>query len=159
MMGTGGVCWYLGADGVWIEPAVPDAEEGQSTGEAAAQLAGELGCVLVTDVPADVDPRAGERVDDACVGAVLDYMDGFPEELASQVTQFSAASEASVSCGLESGVTVLLGEPTDISSKASVVLKLCETYQDQITYINVRTPSSPTFRRVDSENVQSSPEE
>ncbi len=154
-----GVCWYLGSDGVWIEPVATSEVEGQSTTEAAQEIATELGCILISDAPSDTEPVAGEAVDDEVVSAVLDYMNSLPEELSSQITQFTASSEASLTCALSNGVTILLGEATSISSKATVILTLLEEYADQITYINVRTPSNPSFRRVDSENVQSSSNE
>ena len=151
-----GVCWYLGSDGVWIEPVATSEVEGQSTNEAAQEIATELGCILISDASSDVEPVAGEQADDGTIEAVLTYMSSLPEELSSQITQFTASSESNLSCALSSGVTILLGEATSISSKASVILTLLEEYADQITYINVRSPSNPSFRRVDSENVQSS---
>ncbi len=155
VIGGGSVSWYLSDEGIWLEPVATSETEGLSALEVGQQAANELGCILVSDTPSSIDPVAGEMTDDAVLEAILEYMAGLPESLSSQIVQFTASSEANLTCALSDGITILLGEPEDIDIKGSVVNSLLEQYADQITYINVRTPSNPSFRRVDSENVQS----
>ena len=47
-----------------------------------------------------------------------------------------------------------LGNPTQIEQKAAVLTQILEQYPGEITYINVRVPSSPSYRRIDSGTVQ-----
>ena len=98
-----------------------------------------MGAILITGVPATVDPVAGSKATDEVIAAVRSYLDGFSSDFASQIVSFTAPSEASISCVLSSGVEVSLGSPTDISSKEEVVKSLLAEYPDELTYINVRT--------------------
>ncbi|MBR3384230.1 MAG: FtsQ-type POTRA domain-containing protein [Atopobiaceae bacterium] len=154
LMSSGTIAWYLGSDGTWIEPFNIDVAANQTVIEAAQQHAVETGCRLITDVPAEVVPVAGEVAADDSLQAVLAYLDGFTAEFAAQVVRFSAPNRESVSCTLESGVEVSLGAPTSISTKEAIVTQVLAEHPDQITYINVRVPARPSYREVGTESVQ-----
>ena len=153
VMSSRSVAWYLGEGEVWLEPVNLDVSDGQSADDVALEKATSVGAILITGVPATVDPVAGSKATDDVITAVRSYLDGFSSDFASQIVSFTAPSEASISCVLSSGVEVSLGSPTDISSKEEVVTSLLAEYPDELTYINVRVPSSPSYRRIDSTNV------
>lgn len=153
VMSSRSVAWYLGEGEVWLEPVNLDVSDEQSTDDVALEKATSVGAILITGVPATVDPVAGSKATDEVIAAVRSYLDGFSSDFASQIVSFTAPSEASISCVLSSGVEVSLGSPTDISSKEEVVKSLLAEYPDELTYINVRVPSSPSYRRIDSTNV------
>ena len=69
------------------------------------------------------------------------------------MVSYSASSEEAISCVLESGIEVSLGDPSQISSKEAVVNELMAQHPNQLTYINVRNPAKPSFRRVSSNSV------
>ena len=154
VMGTGSLAWFLGEGGVWLEPTNIEPGEGQSVNDAALLIASERGAILVTDVPATVEPQAGATAEDDVLAAVMQYRSELSEEFAAQVASFSAPSVEGISCVLANGVEVSLGGPTNIESKETVVTELLETYPGELTYINVRVPSNPTYRRIDSSTVQ-----
>lgn len=154
LMGSGTLAWNLGTDGVWIEPMNLTVPDGASAADVAYEHAAELGARLVTDVPASTAPKAGEVAEDECVLGVLDYLQGFSPQFAATIVRFSASSEQSIGCTLESGVTVSLGEPVDIAAKESVIREILAEYPEQVTYINVRVPSRPSFRKVGLDTVQ-----
>ena len=116
------------------------------------------GCLLITDVPATVSPAAGSVATDEVLDAVAAFRRGFSEEFLSQVVSFSAASPDSVTCTLKNGVEILLGSPTDIAAKETVVTRTLEQHPGAVTYINVRVVTDPavrpTVRLVDSDNVE-----
>lgn len=153
VMSSRSVAWYLGEGEVWLEPVNLDVSEGQSADDVALEKATSIGAILITGVPATVDPVAGSKATDDVITAVRSYLDGFSSDFASQIVSFTAPSEASISCVLASGVEVSLGSPTDISSKEEVVKSLLAEYPDELTYINVRVPSSPSYRKIDSTDV------
>lgn len=153
VMSSRSVAWYLGEGEVWLEPVNLDVSDEQSADDVALEKATSVGAILITGVPATVDPVAGSKATDEVIAAVRSYLDGFSSDFASQIVSFTASSEASISCVLSSGVEVSLGSPTDISSKEEVVKSLLAEYPDELTYINVRVPSSPSYRRIDSTNV------
>ena len=132
LMSSGTVAWYLGEDGAWTEPVMIEAAEGQSVNDAALEIAKKDGCLLITDVPATIEPEAGSVATDAS----------------------RAPSEENVSCVLDSGVEVSLGEPEEISQKEKIVEAFLEQHKGSVVFINVRMPSNPTFREIASENVQ-----
>lgn len=154
LMGSGDVAWCLGADGVWIEPVQLDTSTTRTAEDVAMARATELGCLLITDVPSSVSPKAGSEATDDTILAVMSYLDGFSDEFRSQISSFSAPSVDAVSCTLANGVEVSLGAPNDIGAKESVVTQILADHPNQVTYVNVRVPSSPSYRAVGAENVQ-----
>lgn len=154
LMSSGNVAWYLGDDGVWIEP-VNIGTEGTTTAEdVALTKANELGCLLITNVPASVNPSAASKTSDTSILAVLDYQKGFSSDFSSQIVSYTAPSTDSITCTLSNGVEVSLGAATDIDTKEKVITQILETYPDQITYINVRVPSNPSYRKLSSDQVK-----
>ena len=152
-MSSRSVAWYLGEGEVWLEPVNLDVSDNQSADDVALEKATSVGAILITGVPATVDPVAGSKATDDVITAVRSYLDGFSSDFASQIVSFTAPSEASISCVLTSGVEISLGSPSDISSKEEVVQSLLAEYPNELTYINVRVPSSPSYRKIDSSNV------
>lgn len=158
VMNTGSIAWYLGDADIWIQPTKIEAPEGQSVNDAALAQALADGCLLITDVPATVSPVAGSVATDEVLDAVATFRRGFSEEFLSQVVSFSAASTDSITCTLRNGVEILLGSPTDIAAKETVITQTLEQHPGAVTYINVRVVTDPavrpTVRLVDSENVE-----
>ena len=154
VMSSGTVAWYLSEDNTWIEPAKLEPAEGQSVNDAALAIAQAQGCLLIADVPSTVDPKAGSAATDEVLDAVRQFQDGFSSDFASQVVCYSAPSAENVSCVLESGVEVSLGSPTEITLKEGIVSGYLEQSDGQVVRINVRVPSNPAYRVIDSDNVQ-----
>lgn len=154
VVGTGGQgVWALGEDGVWIEPVQLSVPDGGDVTQAALAKASELGCLLITQVPSSVDPTQGSQVTDETVLGVLEYDRELSEDFSSQVAMYTAASTGSISCVLDSGLEVSLGSPTDISAKQSAIDQIMSKYPGQLTYINVRVPSKPLYRKVQESSL------
>jgi len=153
-MSSSSVAWYLGEGNVWMEPVKIATTANQSVEDAALAQATSEGELLITGVPATVQPVVGAGANDAVLDAVATYRSSFSSDFASQIVSFSAASVESISCVLSSGVEVSLGSPTNISSKETVVTGLLDKYPGELTYINVRVPSNPSYRRITSDTVQ-----
>lgn len=153
VMNSGSMGWYLGSSGVWIEPVKITVADGQSVNDAALALARSKGVLLITGVPATVDPQAGSEATDDVLTAVASFRDAFSADFSSKIVSYDASSADAISCVMESGVQVSLGSATNISYKEQVAAALLEKYAGQITYINVRTPSSASVRRVGSSDV------
>ena len=159
------IAWAIGEDGAWIAPlslsiavdangaevqpaadgTLPEGAQQLSGLDAALAIAKRDGALLLTDVPSDVEPKAGETVDSDVVSAGLEYAKGFSPEFVAQIRDLSVASVEAISANLTSGVEVSLGEPEDITEKERVVTKLLSQEQG-VTYINVREPGAYTFR-------------
>ena len=152
-MSTASVCWCLGNDNVWIEPINLTIRDGQSADDAALALAREMDSLLIIDVPTSLSPTAGESTNDEALMAVETYQEAFSKEFAAQIVRYSAASAESIACTLSNGVEVSLGSPVDIDVKEAVITEILEKHPNQITYINVRVPSQPSYRRLGSESV------
>ena len=81
-------------------------------------------------------------------------LQGVGHEFKQRVVSYSAPDSEGISCILESGVEVSLGSPTNVASKVAVATQILDEYAGQVTYVNVRVPSRPTYRRIDSTYVQ-----
>lgn len=155
VMSSGSVGWYLGDASSWIQPAKIEAAEGQSTDDAALELALSEGCLLITDVPSTVDPVAGSAATDDVLTAVDAFRTGFTQDFASQVVCYFAPSADDISCMLQSGVQISLGSATNIDEKETLARGLLEKYPDSAVSINVRVITNPSIKPVDSSYVQS----
>lgn len=153
VMNFGSLGWYLGSSGSWIEPTKIEVSEGQSVNDAALAKARAEGVVLVTGVPATVNPASAQPATDDVLSAVKSFREGFSSEFAAKVVSYDASSTDAISCVLESGVQISLGAATSISYKEQVASALLEKYPGQITYINVRKPASASVRKVGSVDV------
>lgn len=137
--------WALSADGMWLME-IPDqsSEEGQNIATTVYEEAANA--LEITDIPYGSTPEAGTYCDNANIENALGIIDGMTTELADQVVSVSAASSDSTTLTLESGVEIAFGDSDNIRDKERVCLALLEEYAGQISYINVRTPSSPVWR-------------
>ena len=154
LMGSNGIAWYVGKGNVWIQPASISAAGGRSLAEEALLMAQAQGALLVTDAPSTIEPQSGSVVSDSALEAVSTYLEELPGSLTSQIVSFSAASEDALSCILSNGIEVSLGSASDIATKGAIVQRLLEEHPGELTYINVRMPSNPTYRSIDSDSVQ-----
>lgn len=148
VMGSGTSVWALGDDGVWIEPVQLDTSATDDVTSAALAKASELGCLLIANAPSTVDPSQGSAATDEVILDVLEYQRELPESITSQAQVYYAASAGSISVVLQSGLEISLGSAADISAKASALQTVLDAYGDQLTYVNVRVPSKPSYRKV-----------
>lgn len=153
VLGSGSSVWALGDDGVWIEPVQVDSSGTDDVTAAALAKAQELGCILITNVPSSVDPAQGAQATDDTVRAVLAYQDQLPPDISSKAQVYYAASTGSTSVVLSDGLEISLGQPTDINAKAQALSEILNTYAGQLTYVNVRVPSKPSYRKVSGDAV------
>ena len=155
VMSSGSVAWYLGDAGSWIQPTKLTPAEGQSVNDAALAIALSEGALLVTDVPATVQPAAGAPATDDALAAVQTFRKGFSESFSSQVVSYSAPSADNVSCTLSSGIQVELGRAENIEQKESIVSGYLNQYgAGELLIINVRVVSNPGVRPVGSDQIQ-----
>lgn len=153
-LGSDGVVWCLGSDYVWIEPLDLAATEGQTVAEAALAEAKRMGTLLVTDVPTSVVPQAAAYATDEELEAIKVFREQLSPSFMSEVVSMSAPSPEGISCVLANGVEVSLGAAGNIATKESIVTELLERYPNRLTYINVRIPSNPSYRLIDSDAVR-----
>lgn len=153
-MASGSVAWYLGEGNVWIEPVKLDVSGNDSVVDSALAMADSLGAVLIADVPPSVSPVAGTQSTDDAIEAVMSFQEQFSSDFSSQVASYSAPSTDDISCVLKSGVEVSLGSVSNVDSKEAVVKGILDQYPGEVTYINVRVPSSPSYRRLDVSYTQ-----
>lgn len=131
------------------EPAAdaPAADGSSQLGgiDAARAIARSHDALLLTDVPADVEPSSGQEVTSEVILAGLAYAKGFSPDFMAQISQLSLPSVDAISAYMDSGIEIALGAPDDIDQKEAVVTRLLEQQQG-VTYVNVRTPDHYTFR-------------
>lgn len=162
MLSNGTEAWLVATDGYWIEPIVlleaTADNDVASPVEQARTYAESNGLVYVSGISALIKPLAGTRCEDAGVLGVMGYLDTFTGALRGLIKAAKAPSAESISIVLTNGIEVSLGTPEDIVLKERVIMGLLEMYVGQMTYINVRTPTSPVWRGLDSQAVGDVPE-
>lgn len=128
-------------------PDAPAADGSSQLGgiDAARAIARSHDALLLTDVPADVEPSSGQEVTSEVILAGLAYAKGFSPDFMAQISQLSLPSVDAISAYMDSGIEIALGAPDDIDQKEAVVTRLLEQQQG-VTYVNVRTPDHYTFR-------------
>ncbi|MBO7673930.1 MAG: FtsQ-type POTRA domain-containing protein [Atopobiaceae bacterium] len=153
-MGSGGLAWLMGDDQIWIEPLRLEVDESESANDEALKQADALGAVLITDVPSSVQPSAGSPSTDSSILTAFSIMWQLSFDFRERVVCYSASSEDDISCLLDNGVEVSFGSDSNVSAKESVAKRILEEFAGQVTYINVRVPTRPSYRRIESEYVK-----
>ena len=156
VIGSGASVWALGDDGVWIEPVQVSSDASGDVSEAALDKAKQMGCLLINQVPTYVDPSQGAPATDDVIQAVLTYQQELDQSVSSEAQTYNAASTGSLSLVLKSGLEIALGGPTDVASKQAALTQIMNQYPGQLTYVNVRVPSKPSYRKVSAGSVSSS---
>ena len=139
--------WAIARDGVWLmKIPARSSEEGKKVSEAVYTDADAA--LHITGVPYGVEPTVGAYCTDANVNNALDIISGLSDNLASQVKTVEASGTETTTLTLDNGVQIAFGDADDIREKERVVLQLMQEHAGQIAYINVRTPTRPTWRGI-----------
>ena len=149
LIGPENAAWYIGADFHWIEPAKIETEKDEAVREAALQMAKNGEYYLIYDLSADINPEAGTLVEVPILQDVHKIADGLSDPLKAEVLAFSAPARDSISLRLQNGIEIAFGSADDISSKEKVINAIMQKHENQVTYINVRNPAKPTYRKID----------
>lgn len=153
VIGSGDSVWALGDDGVWIEPVQVSASQTTDVTDAARTKAQEQNCLLISQLPSTVSPQQASSATDAVIKAVFTCQNEFSPELAAEVQTYNAPSESSISLILKNGLEVSLGSASDIAAKQAALTEIRNTYPTQLTYVNVRIPSKPTYRKTSTDTL------
>ena len=70
------------------------------------------------------------------------------------VVGYSAPTPDSITLTLTTGVEVSVGSATQIPTKERIIREILDKYEGKLTYINVRVPSKPSYRMVQSDSVK-----
>lgn len=137
--------WAIASDGIWLME-VP-AQGSEEAANVSSQVYSDVeGALKITNVPYGVSPLVGSACTDESVLNALSIVDGMTTSLKDQVASVNASGVDNTVITLDSGVQIAFGSSEDIRDKERICLQLMEQYPDQISYINVRTPASPTWR-------------
>ena len=101
-----------------------------------------------------MSPVAGTETTDEAIKAALSLDALLPPEFKGQVASYSAPDADGLSCILKSGVEVSFGTTANVEAKVAVARKVLDEFSGQVTYVNVRVPTRPTYRRVESSYVR-----
>lgn len=137
--------WAIASDGVWLMkiPAqgTEEAAKVSSTVYTDAEQA-----LHITGVPYGVEPAEGAYCADPNVNNAIEIIAGLSENLSSQVKTVEASGTETTTLTLTNGVQIAFGNAEDVREKERVALQLMQEHANEIAYINVRTPTRPTWR-------------
>ncbi|MGI6217915.1 MAG: cell division protein FtsQ/DivIB [Coriobacteriales bacterium] len=104
---------------------------------------------LISGVSESIEPVSGEQETDSGVLNALSIITDSDQEFSQQIATITSASDDTTSIVLKNGIEVAFGEATNMEEKIAVVEDLIAQYPDQISYINVRVVSKPTWRGIE----------
>ena len=104
---------------------------------------------IITEISSDVSPAVGQQESDEGIVNALEIIEDSEGDFGDQIATITSANGSSTSVILTNGIEVSFGEAEDMEEKIAVVEELLEQYPDQISYINVRVASMPSWRSVD----------
>ena len=156
LIGPESVAWYVSEDNYWIEPCILETDSKNDTpkDELALSKAEKLGCYVIEDLPASIEPKSGYKVTGNVLTSISIYTSEFSSEFKDRIASFSAPGEDSISCTLKSGVKVSLGNSVNVAEKEKIVTTILDEHENQVTYVNVRLVDHPTYRKVNTDNVE-----
>ncbi len=149
LIGPENAAWYIGADFHWIEPAKIETNKDEAVREAALRIAKDSSFYLVYDLSAEINPEPGVLVDIPILQDVKKISSEVDESLRSQILAFSAPARDSISLRLSNGIEIAFGAADEIANKEKVINAILGQHENQVTYINVRNPAKPTYRKID----------
>ena len=139
--------WAISSDHMWLMP-IPDkdSESGKNTSEKIYEDADAA--LKITNVPYGTEASIGSYCTDDNVLNALDIVSGMTTELAGMVTEVSASGAEETTLMLNNGVEIAFGKAENIRDKERVILQILKQNEGSVSYINVRTVSSPTWRTI-----------
>lgn len=139
--------WAISSDHMWLMP-IPDrnSESGKNTSE---KIFDDADAALkITNVPYGTQAAIGTYCTDSNVLNALDIVSGMTTELAGRVVEVSASGADETTLMLDNGVEIAFGKAENIRDKERVVLQILKENEGNVSYINVRTVASPTWRTI-----------
>ena len=124
--------WVISADCAWLS--------------AATQQDWDSNRKIIDVIPSITAPASGSECTDEGVKNAIQIFDELPNDFASEIDTVSAESVIKTQLNLKSGVVVAFGDAENIEQKVAVINELLSKHEGKISYINVRTPSRPTYR-------------
>ncbi len=103
---------------------------------------------FVSGVATGVTPVAGEQETDEGVLNALSILTESDEEFREQISSITAGTDNTTSVMLTSGVEIAFGSSDDMQSKIRVAKAILEEHAGEISYINVRVVSRPSWRGI-----------
>jgi cell division protein FtsQ len=137
--------WAIASDGVWLMKIPKQGSEEAAKVSEAVYTDAEA-ALHITGVPYGVEPTVGAYCNDANVNNAIDIISGLSDNLSSQVKAVEASGTETTTLTLTNGVQIAFGNAEDIREKERVALQLMQEHENEIAYINVRTPTRPTWR-------------
>ncbi len=102
----------------------------------------------VSGVATGLTPEAGVQETDEGVLNALEILTQSDEEFRTQIASIDVGTDDATSVILTSGVEIAFGSSEDIQTKFQVAKEILEEHSGEVSYINVRVVSRPSWRGV-----------
>lgn len=146
--------WALSPKKTWIQPVDVASADTDSLVNASLSYAMDTGAFVITGCDSDLSPRSGDACDSDNVGCAYDFSEGFSESLSSQIVRYDVPNTDGTCATLKNGIEISLGSTSQLDSKEAIINQILNTYANQITFINVRNPAKPAYKKINADSVQ-----
>ena len=132
--------WVVADDGAWLSAATNADWEKDPR---------------IVDVNASISaPVSGVACDDEGIMNALKVVAALGERTKGELDTISAPSAAKTSLNLKNGVSVAFGDASEVAAKEAAIWGILDKLSGQVSYINVRVPSRPTYRALGADDAQ-----
>lgn len=139
--------WAIARDKTWLMP-LPQATSDAGKRTNPQVFADASTALRITHVALGVQGEIGQKCSDASIVNALDIASSLTTDLAQRIVEVRACTNDETSLVLDNGVEVAFGQATHMRDKERVVLEVLAQYEGKVSYINVRNPSTPTWRAI-----------
>ncbi len=137
--------WFISKDHMWLMP-IPT-KDSDAAKNISPRIYEDVDSIIkIIDVPFGTKAEIGKQCSDPIVNNALSVLTGMTTELSKHLEKISASGIAETVLFLDNGCEIAFGKAEDMRDKERLVLKILEENPDNVSYINVRIPSSPTWR-------------
>lgn len=139
--------WAIARDKTWLMP-LPQATSDAGKRTNPQVFVDASTALRITHVALGVQGEIGKKCSDASIVNALDIASSLTTDLAQRIVEVRACTNDETSLVLDNGVEVAFGQATHMRDKERVVLEVLAQYEGKVSYINVRNPSTPTWRAI-----------
>ena len=108
----------------------------------------------IVDVNASISaPVSGVSCDDEGIMNALKVVSALSDRTKGELDSISAPSAAKTSLNLKNGVSVAFGDAGEAGAKEAAIWGILDKLAGQVSYINVRVPSRPTYRALGADDA------
>jgi cell division protein FtsQ len=139
---SGGVDpWLLSADGIWLGSSLELAKLGAAVTSSQVQALPQI-----VSLPGSVSAAIGQSAGDAQDQSALKVLSAFDQDFRNGIANIDVTNVSDLKIKLRNNIEIDFGDSSLALDKEKAIVALELAHPNSLTYVNVRTPATPTYR-------------